>query len=311
LIQQYGVAIIALLVFAGELGVPTGIALEVALLLAGSYAIHSFPALIFGIILVSVADILGTTAIHIISRTGGRRAMLWLLRHQSAWQHDILDRWRHRLGGHEVMLVFLVRTLPLVRMYISIGSGLLAIPFKAFLQGAIPAAFVWVGIPMTLGYLFRDQVHEFAAEYTYAAYVILFALPAFGVITGIAGWIYRGGYFQARLHRVRSALGFTVAAIGLAYLIVKIWPLGATVATGLGTLSPLPINTWLLVLAALALALLTMAVIDLRAAPHTRQASHERPHLPIAELATTVVWVSLVAGISAIMIGIEFHYLVL
>ncbi len=303
--------IIALLVFAGEMGVPTGIALEVALLLAGSYAIHSFPALILGIILVSVADILGTTAIHVISRTGGRRAMLWVLRHQSTWQHDVLDRWSNRLSGHEVMLVFLVRILPLVRMYISIGSGLLAISFKAFLQGAIPAAFIWVGVPMTLGYLFRDQVHEFAAEYTYAAYVILFALPALGVITAIAGWVRRGGFFRARLHRFRSALGFTVAAIGLAYLIMKVWPLGKTVATGLGTFSSLPINPWLLVLAGLALALLTMAVIDLRAAPRTQQPSHARRHLPIAELATTIVWVGLAGGISAIMVGIELHYLAL
>ncbi len=303
--------IIALLVFAGEMGVPTGIALEVALLLAGSYAIHSFPALILGIILVSVADILGTTAIHVISRTGGRRAMLWVLRHQSTWQHDVLDRWSNRLSGHEVMLVFLVRILPLVRMYISIGSGLLAISFKAFLQGAIPAAFIWVGVPMTLGYLFRDQVHEFAAEYTYAAYVILFALPALGVITAIAGWVRRGGFFRARLHRFRSALGFTVAAIGLAYLIMKVWRLGEMVATGLGALSLLPIYPWLLVLAALALALLAMAVIDLRAAPRTQQPSNARRHLPIVELATTIVWVSLVGGISAIMIGIELHYLVL
>lgn len=303
--------IIALLVFAGEMGIPTGIALEVALLLAGSYAIHSFPALILGIILVSVADILGTTAIHVISRTGGRRAMLWVLRHQSTWQHDVLDRWSNRLSGHEVMLVFLVRILPLVRMYISIGSGLLAISFKAFLQGAIPAAFIWVGVPMTLGYLFRDQVHEFAAEYTYAAYVILFALPALGVITAIAGWVRRGGFFRARLHRFRSALGFTVAAIGLAYLIMKVWPLGKTVATGLGTFSSLPINPWLLVLAGLALALLTMAVIDLRAAPRTQQPSHARRHLPIAELATTIVWVGLAGGISAIMVGIELHYLAL
>ncbi len=303
--------IIALLVFAGELGVPTGIALEVALLLAGSYAIHSFPALIAGIILVSIADILGTTALHLVSRTGGRRGMLWLLHHQSTWQHDILDRWRQRLGGHEVMLVFLVRLLPLVRMYISIGSGLLAIRFKAFLQGAIPAAFIWVGVPMALGFLFQDQVREFAAEYTYAAYAILFALPAFGVISGIAGWVYRGGFFQARLHRGRSALGFTVAAIGLAYLIVKTWPIGEAVATGLDALSSLPINSWLLVLAGLALALLTMAVIDLRAASSTRQPSTTRWHLPITELLATIVWMSLVGGIGAIVIGIELNYLVL
>lgn len=309
MIQQYGVFIIALLVFAGELGVPTGIALEVALLLAGSYAIHSLPGLIGGIILVSIADILGATAIHLISRTGGRRAMLWLLRHQSAWQHDILDRWKQRLGGHEVMLVFLVRLLPLVRMYISIGSGLLAIRFKAFLQGAIPAAFVWVGVPMALGFLFQDQVREFAAEYTYAAYAILLALPAFGVLTGIVGWVYRGGFFQAWLHRGRCALGFTVAAIGIAYLIVKIWPIGETVTTGLAALPSLPTNPWLLALAGMVLALLTMAVIDLRAASRAQQPNTARRHLPVTELVTTIVWLSLVSGVGGIVIGTELHYL--
>jgi membrane protein DedA with SNARE-associated domain len=311
LIQQYGVFIIALLVFAGELGLPTGIALEVALLLAGSYAIHSFPALIGAIILVSVADILGTTVLHLISRTGGRHAMLWLLRHQNTWQHDVLDRWKQRLGGRVVMLVFMVRILPLVRMYISIGSGILAIRFKDFLKGAIPAAFVWVGVPMAIGYLFREQVHEFAAEYTYAAYAILFVLPAFGVISGITGWVYRGGFLQARLHRGRSALGFTVAAIGLAYLIVKTWPLGEALAHGLAAISSRPINPWLPVLAALALALLTMAVIDLRTASHARQPDIPRRRLPITELATTIVWMSLVGGIGVIVIGIELHYLVL
>lgn len=303
--------IIALLVFAGELGVPTGIALEVALLLAGSYAIHSFPGLVAAIILVSIADILGTTALHLISRTGGRRAMLWALRHQSTWQHDILDRWHQRLHGHEVILVFLVRILPLVRMYISIGSGLLAIRFKAFLQGTIPAAFVWVGVPMTVGYLFQDQVREFAAEYTYIAYAILFALPAFGVLTGLAGWVYQGGFFQARLHRGRSALGFMVAAIGLVYLIIKIRPVGETVTNGLDALSSLPINPWLLILAGFALALLTLAVLDLRAASRAPQHNTARRHLPITDLLTTIVWVSLVGGISAIVIGIELRYLVL
>jgi membrane protein DedA with SNARE-associated domain len=195
-------------------------------------------------------------------------------------------------------------------MYISIGSGILAIRFKDFLKGAIPAAFVWVGVPMAIGYLFREQVHEFAAEYTYAAYAILFALPAFGVISAIAGWVYRGGFLQAQLHRGRSALGFTVAAIGLAYLIVKAWPLGETLAHGLAAISR-PINPWLLVLAALALALLTMAVIDLRTASRARQPGTPRRHLPITELATTIVWMSLVGGIGAIVIGIELHYLVL
>lgn len=303
--------IIALLVFAGELGLPTGVALEVALLLAGSYAIHSVPALVGGIILVSAADILGTTILHVISRTGGRRAMLWLLRHQSTWQHDILDRWRQRLGGHVVLLVFLVRILPLMRMYISIGSGLLAIPFKAFLQGAIPAAFVWVGVPMTLGYVFQDQVRAFAATYTYAAYVILFALPVIGVITGMAGWIYRGRFWRERLHCGRSALGFTVAAIGLGYLIMKLWPIGKAVAHGLAALSTRPINPWLLVLAALALALLIMAAIDLRAATRAQQPNTPRKHLPLTELAATIVWMSLIGGIGAIVIGIELHYLVL
>ena len=46
LIAQYGVFIVALLILVGELGVPTGVPAELALLLTGAYAVHSLKGLV-------------------------------------------------------------------------------------------------------------------------------------------------------------------------------------------------------------------------------------------------------------------------
>jgi hypothetical protein len=70
LIAHYGLPLVALIVCAGELGFPTGVPVEIALLLTGAYAIHSVPMLLVGVILVAAADLLGTTSLHLIMRTG-------------------------------------------------------------------------------------------------------------------------------------------------------------------------------------------------------------------------------------------------
>ena len=80
LIAQYGVFIVALLILVGELGVPTGVPAELALLLTGAYAVHSLKGLVGAILLISLADIVGTMTLHMAARTGGASILQRLMK---------------------------------------------------------------------------------------------------------------------------------------------------------------------------------------------------------------------------------------
>ncbi len=305
LVLHYGVFIVALMIFAGELGVPTGIPIEVALLLAGAYTIHSTPMLVLGLALVMVADILGTTTLYLVARTGGSRLLERLLRRHESRGAEVLARWRRRLGGHDALIVFVGRTLPLVRMYITIGTGLLRVRFRSFIVGASPAAVIWAGAPLALGFFFRGSVHDFVARYTLVSHLLLVILPILTGSTAIAWWIKRGRTLWVRIRRSRSVLGFVAALAVAAFLARIVWQHG-------GIALPLSgMTSWVMALAGVGLGLLAVAIFDLRNAYAWRD--HHRPlgQVVTLEVTTTLLWLGLIASASTIMLELGIRMLVL
>jgi membrane protein DedA with SNARE-associated domain len=203
-IAHYGVPMVALLLFAGELGIPTGIPIEIALLLTGSYAIHSRSALLLSLALVTVADLLGTTTLHLIARSGGVRLLRRLRRRLPTSQESVFDRWRHRLGEHDALVVFVLRLLPIVRMWASVGAGLVSLPFRAFLFGAAPAALIWAGIPLTLGYLFGSQIQTHTSRVALVSHSLLFEVPLLLVAGALVWWFRSRRASSRRLLRGRT-----------------------------------------------------------------------------------------------------------
>jgi membrane protein DedA with SNARE-associated domain len=189
LIAQYGVFIVALLILVGELGVPTGVPAELALLLTGAYAVHSLKGLVGAILLISLADIIGTMALHMAARTGGASILQRLLKRHESDQPSSLDRWRSKLGKNDIVMVAGIRMLPMVRMYITIAAGLFRMRKRDFILGATPAALVWVGIPVALGYAFRTNVSLLTDRYSSASEVILFASPLLGISIAAFFWL--------------------------------------------------------------------------------------------------------------------------
>lgn len=303
--------LVALLVCAGEIGVPTGIPVEVALLLAGAYAVHSLPALVAGVLLVALADLLGTTTLHLVVRTGGVRLMERLLRRHDARREDAIGRWRRRLGGRDAAVVFVVRLLPLARMWVSIGAGLLRVRFRSFLLGAAPAALLWAGTPLVLGYAFRGDVHRWEARYTTGAHLLLAALPAVGLLTGLAWWIGGGHSLRASVHRGRSALGLIAAVATTAYLVKLAWANEWAVEHGAAALPRPLLLLWLGILASLALVLLGFAYADLRAARLVRPPRDRATGGAVAEFARTVLWLGLLGATGVIPFLMEQRYPVL
>lgn len=191
LVAAHGLPIVALMVFIAELGLPTGISPKVALVIAGSVALHSNPELALGLVAVVFANLLGTVALHAASRTGGTRLVDRLHRGKSGSGGTALDRWRTRLRGHDSAAVFIGRIVPMVRIYVTVAAGLARMPWRNFLLGAAPASVVWSGTPLALGYYFRSDVHQFAAGGSNLSHAFFLAVPMIGILGALAWAAWR------------------------------------------------------------------------------------------------------------------------
>jgi membrane protein DedA with SNARE-associated domain len=302
LIAHYGVPIVALLVFASELGLPTGVPVRIALLLTGAYAIHSLPALLAGVILVTAACIFGTTSLHLIMRTGGVRLMDRLLARHREKAEQTMSRWQARLAGRDTVLVFIGRLLPLVRTYVTIGTGLLRIRLRSFIFGAAPAALIWSGVPMVAGFIVREDVQAFQARYASVSHVALALMPVAGLCTGLILWTRSGHSVSACLRRGRSGLGFVAALATTGYLIMVFWKNAWMLERGSGILPQPFVTLWIAALAALALLLLVFAYGDFRASfPQSpRRRFYTRGSLIANELIATTAWLTVLLAIGAI-----------
>lgn len=264
LIEHYGVFIVAALIMLGEMGIPTGISAEVALLLTGAYAIHSLPELIAGIFVIAVADLIGTTLLFLAMRSGGNSLVRRVLRRLHKDETASIDRWRARLEAHQSRVVFAVRLLPLVRMYIAITTGLMRIRARAFVLGAAPAAAIWVGLPVAVGFALRTNVQELQARYTTIMHIVVLLSPMAGLIGAIVWWIRGGVTRPERIRRVRLVAGLSTATAGAVYLATSTWILDRAHARGQMLVDPEHLGFWMLALAASVVLLVISGAGDLR-----------------------------------------------
>src|SRR5579875_989787 len=264
LIEHYGLLVVVLIIYCGEIGLPTLVPGEIALLLYGSQVVHSVPALIGALALFAFVDILATSTIHILSRTGGNRLLLRLMCrfHSNHQQHEeTIARWRARLGGRDSLVVFVTRLIPMARLYASFTTGLIRIRLRDFAMGAAPAAVVWASIPLTLGYILRDQVGMVTSQYD----VLIkggIAFSVISVVVAVAMWlIRRAGWQPETLRRFRLILGLAaVYGIGARLLLVVLFT-----QPQMPSAVAVPTLAWVGVLSGVALGLVWIAAHDLRA----------------------------------------------
>ena len=154
---RHGLPLAALFVFASSAGIPTGVPVKAVLLAAGALLVASpaeLPAA-FGLLL--LAEVAGTLAVHLLGAAVGPRVVRRMPGGEARLA-GTLDRWRGRVGGRDVVAVFVLRFVPVVRIGVAAGSGVLGLRRRDFLLGAAPAACLWIGVPFGLGWLFRDDV---------------------------------------------------------------------------------------------------------------------------------------------------------
>lgn len=308
LIHQYGLYIVALLVFVGELGIPTGVPVEVALLLGGAYAVNSETGLIFSVLFVVGADLAGTITLHLVARTGGSRLLSRIMGRFERRSEETMARWHRRLGGRDRTAVFLGRMVPIARMYVAIGAGLLQIRFRDYVIGTLPAAFFWAGLPLSIGYLFKSHVHTLTTSYARIEHIALATVPVLILLAGVVWWVRRGRSLRGQVLRGRAALGALAVVGTTAYLVNLAWSNMRAARDGSLAIPTSLLVTWLVLLAVLTVALLAVTVIDLRAAYRLWEQRLPFSRLVAAEAGTTILWLALLAGATGIMLGLKLRY---
>lgn len=218
LIAQYGLILVAVIIFCGEIGLPTLIPGEIALLIAGSQIDHSLPALIAAVAVFGSVDVLATSTIHIVARTGGNRALLSVMRRLQPGaeqrHEEVVERWRQRLGGRDSAVVFVTRLIPMFRLYASITTGLIRIRLRHFFRGAVPAAYLWAATPLTLGYIFRGRIQGLESHFGLLMHGVVVASVLVFVVTAMIFGARRGGLSSRALGPIRVMLGSSLVTLG-------------------------------------------------------------------------------------------------
>lgn len=236
LLRHFGVPFVALVVGAGELGVPTGIPSEILLLLAGSYAVHSVPGLVVAALTVALADIIGTTSLHLAARGRGSRLLTRILHHDPG-QSRFVTWGRRRFGGHDWIWIFVGRLLPIVRMPVTVSAAMAHVPLKQFFLGAVPASIVWGSTPLIVGYFFQADVGRIEARYAQISRLLIVAVPVLALAAGVAWWARRGGSRAADWRRGRAGLGLLLGILAVVYLVWVLRGYERTAAQGVAILS--------------------------------------------------------------------------
>lgn len=308
LITHQGLWAVVAMVFLAELGIPTFVSPKVALLLVGSASLHSPYGLIGGVICVSLANLVGAIVLHTAARTGGG-ALMRRLGWERAGAAGYYQRWHQKMGGREAVAIFLGRIMPVVRMYVTVATGLIRVAPRTFVLSAGAAGVVWSGTPLVLGYLMRDNVQRLTAGESTFSRIFLLAVPLAGVVLALGCWIWRANSLRQALRRVRILAG-SGAALGIVWYLVN----AARANEGAGSHGQASVSASVLVpsmtmLATIVAILGLWALIDLRALH--RRALVRVPRYVRDEATGTMTWLAVLGTAGAIMAALELRYPVL
>jgi membrane protein DedA with SNARE-associated domain len=196
---EHGLPLAALFVFVSSFGIPTGIPIKVVLLAVGSLVVRDPSQLLVAFVLLVLAEMAGTMSLHTASGFLGSRLPDKLENTQIAARAS-LDRWRARLHGKDILAIFVLRLVPVVRIGLTVGAGGLGLRTRDFVLGALPAAMIWVGLPLGLGWGFRENIHQLEQ------YIDQTMGPVVGVVVVIVLLVALGIWKQRRTAKKTAAL---------------------------------------------------------------------------------------------------------
>ncbi len=197
---DYGIPLAAVLVFVSAVGIPTGIPIKVVLLVVGSAIVRTPADLAAAFAVLVAAEWAGIAAIFFGGRAAGTRLPRQFAVAESRARTALAD-WRARLGNRDAAAMFVLRLIPVVRFGVTVGAGAFGIRGRDVALGAMPAACLWIGIPLGLGWVFRADLQRLEDAFAGAAGPAVVAVVVVTLLGGALLLRRRIGFFQVRPQR--------------------------------------------------------------------------------------------------------------
>jgi membrane protein DedA with SNARE-associated domain len=188
---QYGIPLAAVLVFLSSVGVPTGVPIKVVLIAVGSAVVRTPAELLAAFVVLVAAEWAGIAALFFGARAGGSRLPRQFAAAEAKARGALAD-WRARLGNRDAAAMFVLRLIPVVRIGVTAGAGAFGVRGRDVALGAMPAAGLWIGVPLGLGWLFREDIQRLEAALAGAIGPSLVVLALLLAVAGAIVFVRRG-----------------------------------------------------------------------------------------------------------------------
>lgn len=158
-LDQYGLAALFAFTFLQELGLPLVIPNELVLGFFGAAVARGAQFFPFVFLTAVVGDMLGTLGLFLVARKVSR-AVIERLGGKVGIRYEKISQLEKHLRRWEMLGIAVGRTIPFVRIYISLAAAVLGMPFWRFFLPALIGAVVWAGFFLTVGFLLGERWDE-------------------------------------------------------------------------------------------------------------------------------------------------------
>lgn len=197
---DYGIPLAAVLVFVSAVGIPTGVPIKVVLVVVGSAVARTPADLAVAFAVLVAAEWAGIAALFFGARAAGSRVPRQFAVAETRARAALAD-WRGRLGNRDAAAMFVLRLIPVVRIGVTAGAGAFGIRGRDVALGAMPAACLWIGIPLGLGWIFRADIRRLDEAVAGAAGPAVVAVAVAALVGAGVLLRRRGKSFQVRPQR--------------------------------------------------------------------------------------------------------------
>ncbi len=193
LLRHYGYLVGFALIYIEESGVPLFIPGDAFLLYVGHRLPHHILPLVFAWAGFTLAVVLGSTNLYLLSRRYGRRLLdhrLARFLHVTPEQIDRAEHWFARYGPWTLIFG---RHIPGFRVPLTVAAGVLKLRYPIFAISVTISAAAWAGIFLILGVVFGSRLED-----TIRASPLWFLGGAVLIVAAVIGLaVFRGRQIQA------------------------------------------------------------------------------------------------------------------
>jgi len=185
LLKAYGYLGGFVLIYIEETGIPLFIPGDVFLLYVGSRLPHDVPILFAAWLGFVLAVTLGSTNLYLLSRRFGRRLIAHRLVRFLHLTPERVAAAEHWFGRYGPWALIFGRHIPGFRVPLTVGAGLLELPYPIFAVSVAVSSAIWAGVFLVLGAVFGNSI-----ERSIRSNLILFGEVAVVIIVVVVAAAY-------------------------------------------------------------------------------------------------------------------------